>query len=77
MEDLSIEQHEAEIDKLSEQRRALSLEMAKHHDAMEAKLRAKPIVATGLDQAITPGTDFAQWMKSLPQAAIDFIRGSK
>jgi hypothetical protein len=49
------------------------------HDMAEKKLLLEVPTATPLDQVMTPSpsTDLAAWMRGLPQAAIDFIKGSK
>jgi len=79
MPDLTIEQHEKEINAIQDQVKVLYAAQQEHHDAAERKRKLIPIVATDRDQTLTPssGVDLLAWAKSLPQAAIDAINSLK
>jgi|HubBroStandDraft_5_1064220.scaffolds.fasta_scaffold204527_3 hypothetical protein len=77
-ESMSIEQLEAEVNRIEGEIKGLRVTQLKVHDMAEAKRRMIPILATPLDQTITPGqgVDILKWLGSIPQAARDLIKKS-
>jgi hypothetical protein len=72
IESMTIEQHEAEISRLSDSILPIRAQMLLHHDAMERKIKATPIVATGKDQVIgLGGADIVSQLKALPPALFE------
>lgn len=71
---MTVPQIEQEISTLSDSVAPIRAEMAKAHDAMEAKIRATPISATDLDQVMRPGTDWISFFKRLPADGIAALK---
>jgi len=75
MEDLTIEQHEAEINRIQGGIQALKREQQVHHDAMEKKIHMVPIVATSKDQVMKPNQmDPVEYIRGLSGDALAKVK---
>lgn len=73
LQQMTIAEHEAEINRLSDSVRPIRAEMHKHHQAMEGKLKAMPLIG-GAGQVINPGTDWVEFLKQIPPAGLEALR---
>ena len=72
--EMSIEQLEAEGNRIEEGVKAARAEQLVVHQVAERKRKALPLIG-GPGQQFTPGTDWVAWAKGLPKAAIEAIKG--
>ncbi len=78
MQDLTIEQHEKEINTIQDQVRALYAAQQAHHDSAEFKRKLIPVVRGPNDIVLDPlavGTEegILAWMAKQPKNILDLI----